>query len=199
MSEQSNDKQALDQGIDQSRRKFAKVGVAAPVIMTLASKPVFGAQCLSQMMSGNASHQDGSCQLGWSPGGWCGDVGRVGGMLTRDAWEEAGFIMADKVCKGKGNGNGKCTYTDGSKVSDTPFSAPSGSPDITMLEVICDPRIDQELRHCLTAYLNASLSEKVSNFTYILTKAQVVGICDGSIPLPQGYISLNSFLDSTWN
>ena len=200
MSEQSNDKQELDQGVDQSRRKFAKVGVAAPVIMTLASKPVFGAQCLSQMMSGNVSQQGDSCSLGWSPGGWCNEGGTVNGVSISQAWSDAGFTMGTKNCSGgSGQGNGNCTYDGtGSKVTDTPFSAPAGYPaDISILEVITDPAINQELRHCLTAYLNACLSENVANFDYILTKSQVLDLCSGGT-LPPPYASLTTFLDSTW-
>lgn len=207
MSELPKENQELDQGIDLSRRKLAKMGVAAPVIMTLASKPVFGAQCLSQMMSGNVSHQEGSCSLGWSPGGWCGEGGMVNGMGTVDAWTAAGFKFGTEVCIKMHPQDGTCQKYgfEGSStvLGDTLFSfssnanlPPNTEPrEITMREVICDPRIDQELRHCLAAYLNASLP----NFNYILTQAQVIGLCDGSIPLPPGYTSLNSFLDSTWD
>jgi len=41
--------------VDKSKRKFSKAGLVAPVIMTLASKPVFAVQGLSNMLSGNAS------------------------------------------------------------------------------------------------------------------------------------------------
>ena len=218
MSELPKENQELDQDVDQSRRKLAKIGAAAPVIMTLASKPVFGAQCLSQMMSGNVSQQgDGSCSLGWSPGGWCGDHGKVNNMPTRDAWVAAGFDMGvetvTETCVTYHRDDhpskpGECktststsTFVGGSLVNaDSPFTMPESADigdrnpnTITMREVICDPHIHQELRHCLAAYLNASLP----NFNYILTKAQVIGLCEGSIPLPLGY-SLNSFLDSTW-
>ncbi len=57
--------------VDKKRRSFAKAGISAPVIMTLASRPVFGAQCMSNMMSGNLSHPDrGECDFGNSPGGF---------------------------------------------------------------------------------------------------------------------------------
>jgi len=97
MSELPKENQELDQDVDQSRRKLAKIGAAAPVIMTLASKPVFGAQCLSQMMSGNASQHDGSCQLGWSPDEWSNPEGTVNGSTSR-AWSDAGFTMGAKTC-----------------------------------------------------------------------------------------------------
>jgi len=186
----------LGQDVDLGRRKLAKAGVAAPVLMTLASKPVFGAQCLLQMMSGNTSQQDGSCSLGWSSDDWCNEGGTVNSVPTSDAWSDAGFTMGTKNCQDNGN----CTYHGGSQVEkDTPFSHPAQhAANISILEVITDPAIDQELRHCLTAYLNASLSEKVTNFNYILTKSQVFDLCSGgALPLP--YTSLTIFLGDTWS
>ncbi len=45
-----------NESANQARRSFLRMGaVAAPVIMTLASKPVFAVQGLSNMISGNAS------------------------------------------------------------------------------------------------------------------------------------------------
>jgi hypothetical protein len=41
--------------VDKSKRKFSKAGLVAPIIMTLASKPVFAVQGLSNMLSGNTS------------------------------------------------------------------------------------------------------------------------------------------------
>lgn len=216
MSELPKDNQELDKDVDQSRRKLAKIGAAAPVIMTLASKPVFGAQCLSQMMSGNMSQSGpGTCVTGWSPGGWSNPGGQVNFVSTNQAWSDAGFTMGTKTCangnsqglgqgdglgpgQGDGSGNGNCIYDDaGTKVKDTPFPPPSGFPEISILEVISNPAIDNELRHCLTAYLNACLSEKVANFNYILTKAQVLDLCGGG-DLPPPFLSLNDFLGSTW-
>ena len=49
------------------RRQLAKLGFGAPVLATLASRPVFAAPCLSNMMSGNLSHPNrGNCAKGWS-------------------------------------------------------------------------------------------------------------------------------------
>ncbi len=53
-----------------SRRNFSKLGLGAPVLMTLASRPVYGMECLSGILSmGSASHvhQDtGACTEGMS-------------------------------------------------------------------------------------------------------------------------------------
>lgn len=62
---------------DALRRKIAKAGLAAPVVLaTLASKPVLGAapyNCtISGQMSGNTSSHGtpGTCAIGYSPGYW---------------------------------------------------------------------------------------------------------------------------------
>lgn len=72
---QNQDKINEDAGV-QNRRRFIKgASVAAPVVLTLANRPVFGAaQCFSQQMSGNMSHiGEGSCELGKNPFAWRGD------------------------------------------------------------------------------------------------------------------------------
>jgi len=191
MSEQNNDKQDLDQNIDLGRRKLAKVGMAAPVIMTLASKPVFGAQCLSQMMSGNASHQDGSCSLGWSPGAWKEVGGTINGMLTIAAWSTAGFAYSDGLPP-SGSGEPCSLYSGGTPFNDasTGFGGADSRP---MREILCDDS-GTEQWHFIAALLNASLP----GYNYVLTKTQVLGLWGGSISKPSGFASLNEFLDSTW-
>ncbi len=54
--------------VDSSRRRFTRLGLgSAPVIMTLASQPVLGGNCLSNALSGNLSDPDrGVCVLGLS-------------------------------------------------------------------------------------------------------------------------------------
>jgi len=75
--------------VDTSRRSFAKTGMAVPVIMTLASQPVLGRPCLSNIISGNLSDPDrGECSLGNSPGGW----GSFNNGETRD-----GVLFQDQV------------------------------------------------------------------------------------------------------
>jgi hypothetical protein len=58
------------QTVDVRRRAFTRLGATStPVLMTLASRPVFGANCLSNEMSGNLSDPDrGNCSFGLSPG-----------------------------------------------------------------------------------------------------------------------------------
>ncbi len=53
--------------LDSSRRNFTRMGLGAPVLMTLASQPVFGANCGSNAASGNLSDPDrGECTRGFS-------------------------------------------------------------------------------------------------------------------------------------
>ena len=195
--------------IDTSRRGFTKLGAAAPVLMTLASRPVFGggghglpAMCLSGMMSGNASHEhELQCRYGWSPGGWANPGGKIAGLPTEDAWLAAGFTH------GGGASNDKCP-TSGSTVQDMRNDAAtimpplpagalagflSGSNGSDTLVCVLKPPPNTLDRFCITAYLNAKL---LGN--YILSPAQVVLMCTGYLDVPGGG-SIQDFLDATWN
>lgn len=71
-----NENQNETKTVDKSRRSFAKIGAAAPVIMTLTSKAALGSvyQCtISGVQSGNTSSHGSiqpDCGVGISPGGW---------------------------------------------------------------------------------------------------------------------------------
>lgn len=73
---QNQDKINEDADVQKRRRFIKGVSAAAPVVLTLANRPVFGAaQCFSQQMSGNMSHiGEGSCELGKNPAAWRGDL-----------------------------------------------------------------------------------------------------------------------------
>jgi hypothetical protein len=191
MDNKADKTQGVGKNIDLSRRKIAKAGLAAPVIMTLASRPVFGAQCLSNMMSGNLSDPGGgSCELGYSPGSW---KNNNGGITAAD-WTSAGFTYGTEVipCSFTGNEKWKC-YSGTSTLSSIPGLAHIDGFDgnSSLLEILYSNSL---LKHCVTAYLNASLPR----INYVLTTAQVIDLCNGTIPLPEPYTSLNDFLDSTW-
>ncbi|PCI70479.1 MAG: hypothetical protein COB26_03025 [Piscirickettsiaceae bacterium] len=200
-----NKNQVATENIDKGRRRFGKAGVATPILMTLASQPAFGwgggMQCLSNMMSGNLSDPNrGDCDLGWSPGGWCHPVGQINGMDTISAWTSAGFDYGVYNPVGTGcspqNSNKPDCYTGGSTISMMPagINADGFSGDTTLREIICKTAGGgSDTRHCITAYLNASLP----GINYILTQQQVIDLCNGTIPVPGG-ISLRSFLDTTW-
>ncbi len=89
--------------VDQSRRALAKIGLATPIIMTLASKPVFAVQGLSNMLS---THGSATCRGdyrygGMSPGFWVTPHGTTDGtnLFSGDDWKTAwsltGFAYAD--------------------------------------------------------------------------------------------------------
>ncbi|MEH6570716.1 MAG: hypothetical protein V7709_16670 [Halioglobus sp.] len=88
--------QGKNQKIDISRRGFTRIGISAPVLMTLVSRPVLGANCMSEMMSGNLSqHGHDSCSAGYSPTAWAGalpdgysDV-EIGNTELRNLWSGA--------------------------------------------------------------------------------------------------------------
>lgn len=173
--------------VNSSRRRLAKFVVGTPILVTLASRPVLAAGCLSNMMSGNLSDPNrGQCSKGWSPGGWGQPGGKVSGYGTKEAWTRSGLNY------------------DTSTLNDVPAELNStGLPGNTLLSVILTtPKVSahKEPRHFICAYLNASLSEATTPvFTYILRKDQVIDLIKGSISYPSTYSSLKEFLDGTWS
>lgn len=185
------------QGHSSTRRRIAGLGVGAPILMTLTSKPALAGQCLSNMLSGNLSSPDrGACSTGWSPGGWGQPGGTIHSYSTLAAWTKAGYTYG--TLKRGGKANQAEDYVGGSKVSETPFLPPAGQPNLTMREALQPPYSGSLLFHLIAAWLNARLSAADSNFQYILTPDQVVGLANGSITLPKPYTDLKTFLDSTW-
>lgn len=74
-----------------SRRGFlTKVAIAAPLLTTIASRPVWAGQCsLSGNLSNNVSNHDHpeNCSiLGYSPGGWCS-----GHANNNNLWQYVGL------------------------------------------------------------------------------------------------------------
>ena len=188
-------------GISGSRRRFSRLSlVAAPIVVSLVSKPVLGAQCLSNMMSGNLSNPDrGNCSKGWSPGGWGQPGGTINGVQDAQAWTLAGYTYGiyDPAL---GNVNQASSYSGGSTVANLPGGLMTQSPSTkTLRDVLNSAGKKNRDRHVLCAWLNAKLSENSGgNFNYLLTTAQVTGLANGSIPLPPPYIDLNTFLGTTW-
>ena len=87
---QNQDKINEDADVQKRRRFIKGASLAAPVVLTLANRPVFGAaQCFSQQMSGNMSHiGEGSCELGKNPYAWrgsdfnCNPIPTIGNAIT---------------------------------------------------------------------------------------------------------------------
>ena len=170
------------------RRQLAKLGFGAPVLATLASRPVFAGQCLSNMMSGNLSDPNrGKCAKGSSPGGWGQLGGQVQGYSTEGAWTAIGL-----------------NYNN-SKMSKVPtvLNKDSVQENTLLTKLLNVPQTGQLTRHFVCAYFNAKLSAASGGaFMYILTTQQVLDLATGKILIPigaPGYPgNMITFLDSTW-
>lgn len=195
MSEQKqpvSETPAKETNINKGRRRLSRAALATPVIASLASRPALAGNCLSNMMSGNLSDPDrGQCSKGWSPGGWKNE----GGYPNATTWAEAGFNF----------------FT--STISNVPVALNRNSvPPTTLLRIVLDnsewprigggstgPKVDWDFtKKLVCAYLNAALSDTSSSFQYILTRQQVVDLAGGLLPVPPGFTSLQTFLESTW-
>ena len=172
--------------VSAQRRKWAKLGLGAPIVATLVSRPVLAANCLSNMMSGNLSNPNrGHCSKGWSPGGWGQPQGTINGYKDSVAWSIAGI-----------NPNALLSTLPSALIKE---SFPAATTIIQSLNV---PYSTTLTRHFVTAYLNAALSDNDNTFMYILTKQQVLAMAMGTILIPlnaPGYPSnYKTFFDSTW-
>lgn len=188
--------------VSAKRRRFAKLAFGAPVLMTLASRPVFAGQCLSNMMSGNLSDPNrGQCETGLSPGGWGQPGGKIRTYSTVSAWTAVGLNYGTYNASCRHTNKYDC-YQDGSTLADVPgvLNKDGLLPTKLLREVLAkDPSSHQLTRHLVCAYLNACLSELPgSSFHYILTKAQVIGLANGTTTYPPAFSNLQSFLGSTW-
>ena len=175
----------------EKRRRFIKgAGIAAPVVLTLSSPSVFGALCLSQMMSGNESTiGTGSCTLGLSPGFWKNPVGYTPqGDSTLEAWSKAGFNYGTYH---SGHKNKYSSYTGGTKFSD---SIAFGAGDTRAMREILGKYNGTLNWHLIAALLNANYFKG----TYILSPDEVKGLCNHSIFPPPPFGDVITFLESTW-
>ena len=197
MSKNSDDKLNGSQPVDLGRRGIAKAGLAAPVIMTLVSKPVFGAQCLSQIMSGNISPHvgEGSCSLGVGNAVWKNPT-------SKNDWAVALGVDSDSAYGAKKlNKNGtKCWHFTGGKLFSDYFPGAISKP---MRKILCNGTLKNvevsgggasaKRKFWIAAYLNSRFSTD-----YILTPEQVLCLWDGTQSVPPGYADLNDFFKSTW-
>ena len=81
ISEHESPKEFGSQSVDQGRRRFAKAGVAAPVLMSVFSRPVWSFECtISGLNSGNVSdHPHDDCEgVGCTPGFWAQNLSAWG-------------------------------------------------------------------------------------------------------------------------
>lgn len=176
-----------------ARRKLVGFGLGAPVILSLASRPVMGAQCLSNMMSGNLSDPDrGLCVKGNSPGGWGNSGGEVAGVKDPVAWSAIGFSLSSTVAQITSKG----LYVPG--------AVPSSATLANVLNSDKHPSYDKEAwmvaRATINAYLNALAGAAFgSSFQYIMTPQQVIDLSNGTIPVPTPYANVKDFFHSTWD
>lgn len=190
--EPQNKNKTTEQACVDKRRRFIKgAGIAAPVVLTLSSPSVFGAMCLSQIMSGNQSHiGTGSCILGLSPGFWKNPVGTTSqGDTTLEAWSKAGFNYG--TCASGKNKNKWDSYSGGTKFSD---SIAFGNGDNLVMRDILGKENGSLNWHLVAALLNACYFKG----TYILSPDEVRGLCNHSILPPPPFSDVISFLESTW-
>jgi len=145
-------------GTSISRRRFGKAGLAAPVMMTLASRPVWGTSQLCSLsgdiFSGNISDHDHTCSEGFgcTPGFWRNNT---------DAWPPTGFSPGR--CLERHELDGTCktwdAFGEGTLFADVFGFAPLCAPGYaTLMEVLqtCSGRLDW---HATGAALNAAHDE----------------------------------------
>lgn len=187
-----DENQDTAQTVDKSRRSFAKVGAIAPVIVSLASKPVFGAQCLSDILSVDQSHQrTDNCWGGWSPGAWKGPTGAG----TPGQWNQAGFSYGTLI-SGQ-NPQVWDSYSGGSLVGDFIFPAghtfPNGITASTIARVALNtPNNSDAHLHYIAVLLNIRYAAAIGSH-YIFTEAQFLQILSGAIPIPPPYNTAGNF------
>ena len=209
--------------IDKKRRSFTKTGIAAPVIMTMANRPVFGAAnilCGSQMASNNTSRAIvGNCVAGRSPGGWGTPRGEIiegidflnlkeissGGSYVY-VWEDnvaSTSLIYGELSEAMGGSVGKkCEEFSGGSTFNDAFGVDSSSPHQIMREIFCDDSNYDEFHFC-AAILNARCFNNDLMGYYPLTEGDVKALYNDRSLLskydPNGlFTNVREFLDSTW-
>lgn len=183
------------------RRKITRLGIGAPIVLTLASRSVLANQCLSNMLSGNLSDptRDSICQKGWSPGGWGQPGGKISSYTTLGAWTAIGYTYGN--LKSNCNASQFDCYTGGTKMGQLPSWLNKNGVQSTkrVAEILMDQNYYKPTRNLICAYFNARLSEVSGGaFKYIMTVAQLQQFADGTLT-PPGGMTLNDFLGTTWN
>ena len=194
--EPHNQGETKEVGVEKRRRFIKGAGIAAPVILTLSSPSVFGALCLSQIMSGNESHVGtGNCTSGHTPLWWSNFTTANLSAITA-AWNATPYKFGNKsgfaqACGSYVNGT---TFNATAAFGVSPLSPAAAAA--TMLSIICSSTTNATLdAYLVAALLNAS----TPNSGYLLTPTQVIGMKTGSpaFSLPPGYTDLLTFLKAT--
>ena len=185
----SNQKRETDAGQDGqgiSRRNLAKAGAAAPIVMSLFSRPAWGVACSpSSLASGNASgrHQDDCDGNGCTPGFWKNNL---------LAWQGTGYSPG--VCVRWRNGKCKEWSTQGATTFQDVFGFPPsiGNSDpspISLLDVMLEHEqtgsVGTYENHLVAALLNAAKAP----FIYGTTVDEIIELArcvEGGLPY-KGY------------
>lgn len=185
--------------MNSGRRKITRLGIGAPLVLTLASRSVLANQCLSNMLSGNLSDptRDSNCQKGWSPGGWGQPGGMIGSYTTLGAWQAIGYNYGT-LKPNCGASHASCYY-GGTKMSGLPtWLNKDGVPGtMRVADVLNNNSAYNLTRHLICAYFNAKLGETSGTYNYVMTVAQLQQLASGAL-IPPGGMSISAFLDTTW-
>jgi len=162
-----------------NRRQLARVGVGAPVLMSLFSRPVWGLACSpSGMMSGNVSgHDHDDCDgRGCTPGFWKNNL---------EAWSDTGYSPG--MCDDDIGGGGKCKEwsTEGGSIFRVVFGfdpaiSPPSDPYMPSVLTLLDVMLEHELAGSIGTYENhlvaALLNAAKAPFIYGATAKQIIDL-----------------------
>ena len=177
------------------RRKFLKVAsVSAPIISTIASKPVWAGTCtLSGNMSGNTSTHDREHCLnfqGYSPGGW-----KKGAANNSGYWDIIKYEKATSI-DGIFNNFPALTYK-GNKVNKT-IQDGAGVPLRCLYNALwSDNSGKSDIKQFVAALLNAALGEASASFDYPYTTDDIIDIYNNADPTSEEYIAFLNLLISS--
>jgi len=199
--------------VSESRRRFTKAGLLLPpVLMSVASRPVFGTgtPCISNMLSGNLSHPSrGSCEAVMGFTRKDVRVGAVDIITDLDLWNfnTSGAIKVDSRLKNTPPNYpikcGKCKTSgiwDPAKCGNgTAFNSVftmngvyENTTTDSMYRILCTD-FSNVRSYFITALLNTYLTPN-----YVLTRPQLIHVWNGDIGYPH-IGNIKRFLRRTWN
>ena len=184
--EPNNQIKTSEADVVENRRRFIKgASLTTPVILTLTSSSVFGAQlCLSQQLSGTLSgHPTGNCVTGNTPLFWQNP-------LNSGSWP-AGFSYGTLPPATPAT----CANYIGGTTFDDVMAFNAGSI-LSLREILCNDASSTDPTWA-TALLN---SLTVTNYT--LSKNEVLALYNGTLAPPPPFANTDAgkidFLLSTW-
>jgi len=228
MKESNEIKETLEGSIDRidsKRRSFAKTGIAVPVIMTLASRPVFGAQCLSEMLSTTMSGSPNAfCAGGQSPGFWKALTGATDpyfdmeGTRAPEAWDATllSYGTLNPVCY-KSNGDPKScnpnkweNYSGGTAYNSSFLNGNTfNSSGDTALDALSlrewlnsagsqNDNYDHDYFHLIAGLLNARFYDNSPGY-YMFSEAEFWEMYNDPSLVPSPYNSLRDLIELNYH